>query len=93
MVLIAISPVHVLYAQEAREYSLWIVTILLCCTALIKAVKSQKRMWWIVYSFSLGLNLYVSLLSILLACSQIIYILLLSRLRINKITRNFLKHN
>lgn len=27
--LLAVSPLHILYAQEARSYSLWTVTILL----------------------------------------------------------------
>ena len=43
MALVAVSPVHVLYAQEAREYSLWTVAILLCSTTLIKAIKSKKK--------------------------------------------------
>ncbi|MDJ0577843.1 MAG: glycosyltransferase family 39 protein, partial [Xenococcaceae cyanobacterium MO_234.B1] len=90
MVLTAVSPVHVIYAQEAREYSLWTVTILLCCAALVKAVKSQKRVWWVVYSLSLGLNFYVSLLSVLVPLSQTIYLALLTRLRITKITIDLL---
>jgi len=32
--LIAVSPFHILYAQEAREYSLWTVTIALSSAAL-----------------------------------------------------------
>ena len=90
MVLSAVSPVQVIYAQEAREYSLWTVTILLCCAVLLKAIKTRKKFWWLVYSLSLGLNFYVSLLSILLALSQTIYLLLSTRLKISKITINFL---
>ena len=90
MVLTAVSPVHVIYAQEGREYSLWAVTILLSCAALVKAIKSQKRVCWVVYSLSLGLNFYVSLLSVLVALSQTIYLVLLTKLRITKITINFL---
>ncbi len=90
IVLTAVSPVHVLYAQEAREYSLWTVTILLCCAGLIKAIKSQKTFWWIVYSFSLSLNFYVSLLSVLVALSQTIYCFLLTKFRITRTTVYFL---
>ncbi|HBL14553.1 MAG TPA: dolichyl-phosphate-mannose-protein mannosyltransferase, partial [Cyanobacteria bacterium UBA11162] len=37
--LIAISPFHVLYAQEAREYSLWTVSILFSCAAFLRAIR------------------------------------------------------
>jgi uncharacterized membrane protein len=41
--IVAISPFHVLYAQEAREYSLWTVTILLSSAALLKALHWEER--------------------------------------------------
>ncbi|MDJ0534724.1 MAG: glycosyltransferase family 39 protein [Xenococcaceae cyanobacterium MO_207.B15] len=90
IVLTVVSPLHVIYAQEAREYSLWTVSILLCCAALVKAIKSNKRFWWVIYSLSLGLNFYTSLLSVLLALSQTIYIFLSTRFKITKTTINFL---
>lgn len=90
MALVAVSPVHVLYAQEAREYGLWIVTIVFCSAALIKAIKTEKTLWWIVYSVSLAVNFYVSLLSALLAFSQTIYVILLNKFRITKKTIIFL---
>lgn len=40
IILIAISPFHVLYAQQARQYSLWTVAILLSSAALLKASKA-----------------------------------------------------
>jgi len=42
VVLIAVSPFHVLYAQEAREYSLWTVTILLSSASLWEHVTCVK---------------------------------------------------
>ncbi len=84
VVLVAVSPVHVLYAQEAREYSLWTVAILVCSTALIQAIKSQKNSWWIIYSLSLCINFYISILSALLGFSHTIYILLLTKFKITK---------
>ncbi|GET42989.1 hypothetical protein MiSe_78090 [Microseira wollei NIES-4236] len=41
VILIAVSPFHVLYAQQARQYSLWTVAILLSSAALLKASKAE----------------------------------------------------
>ena len=43
VILIAVSPFHVLYAQQARQYSLWTVAILLSSAALLKAIKAAAR--------------------------------------------------
>ncbi|NET91136.1 MAG: hypothetical protein F6K45_24105, partial [Kamptonema sp. SIO1D9] len=42
IILFAVSPVHVLYAQEAREYSLWTVTILLTSATLLRAKRKKS---------------------------------------------------
>lgn len=41
--LFAVSPLHILYAQEARQYSLFTVTILLSSIALLKAISREKK--------------------------------------------------
>ena len=58
MSLIAISPFHVLYAQEARMYSLWTVTILLSSAALLRAINNKNRLNWLIYATTLALGLY-----------------------------------
>ncbi|GAB4547609.1 MAG: hypothetical protein Tsb0014_42310 [Pleurocapsa sp.] len=90
MTIIAISPVQIVYAQEAREYSLLILTTALSVTALIGAVKRNNYLWWSFYSISLALDFYVSLITIYIAIAQGIYILLLEKFRFTKITYNFL---
>ncbi|HHP7245612.1 MAG TPA: glycosyltransferase family 39 protein, partial [Elainellaceae cyanobacterium] len=35
--LFAVSPFHILYAQEARHYSLWTLATILSCAALLRA--------------------------------------------------------
>ena len=87
--LTAISPFHVLYAQEAREYSLWTVTVLLASTVLIRAVNSRRIQWWLLYTVCLALSLYVSLLSVFLAVAHAIYIIVIEKLRPNKTTISF----
>lgn len=56
--LISVSPFHILYAQEAREYSLWIVTILLSCAALLRAIRLKTKLSWVIYAVTLVLGLY-----------------------------------
>jgi uncharacterized membrane protein len=56
--LVAISPLHVLYAQEAREYSLWTATILLTSAALLSALRLKTKTSWGIYAATLGLGLY-----------------------------------
>lgn len=86
MGLLAISPVQVLYAQEAREYSLLLLTTALSCTALVGAVKRNRLLWWLFYALSTTANLYVSLLGGYIAIAQVVYILLLQKFRPNKTT-------
>ena len=53
--LIAISPFHVLYAQEAREYSLWTASILVSCAAILWAIRRKKILPWITYGITVSL--------------------------------------
>jgi uncharacterized membrane protein len=44
VILIAISPLHILYAQEAREYGLWTVTTLFSNVALLRAMRNKTKL-------------------------------------------------
>ena len=57
--LLAVSPFFVLYAQEAREYALWSVLILLASTSLVRA-HHRGGAWWALYTASITLALYTS---------------------------------
>jgi uncharacterized membrane protein len=81
MAVIAISPFHVLYSQEAREYSLWTVTILLSSAALLRAIRLGKAVNWSLYAITVALGLYTHLLAVLVSVSHGIYILLSKGLR------------
>jgi uncharacterized membrane protein len=76
--LMAISPFFVAYAQEARPYSLWTLTILLSSITLIYAVRSPRWRNWGGYAIALLASLYTSLLSLIVALGQSIYILLVT---------------
>jgi uncharacterized membrane protein len=72
--LIAVSPIHVLYAQEAREYSLWIVATLLASAFLLKSLRVDTKTAWLGYSLSLMLGLYSHLLFIWVILAHGIYV-------------------
>ncbi len=56
--IVAVSPFHVLYAQEAREYSLWTVTILLSSAAFLWALRLHKKRAWALYAASVAVGMY-----------------------------------
>lgn len=88
--LIAVSPFHVLYAQEAREYSLWTVMILLSSWSLLRALRltAQSRdnslLDWGIYTVTFALSLYTSSLSLLLGIGHGIYVIAIERFRLTK---------
>ena len=90
--LVSVSPIHVLYAQEARQYSLWAVTSLLASAAFWRAVKAQKPKLsdWLLYSLTLSLNFYTSLLSILVAIAHAIYLICTEQFKRPKVILGFL---
>jgi uncharacterized membrane protein len=58
MGILAISPLHILYSQEARMYSLHIVNILLSSTIFLRAIKQENKLNWLLYTITVSLGLY-----------------------------------
>lgn len=71
--LLAVSPVHLLYAQEAREYSLWVLTVGLASAALLRALRQRRWRAWGLYAVTLALGSYTSLLTALVAIAHGLY--------------------
>ncbi|MEQ9552782.1 MAG: glycosyltransferase family 39 protein [Coleofasciculus sp. G3-WIS-01] len=84
MSLIAISPFFVLYAQEAREYSLWAVAVLLSGAALLRALRINTKLGWGIYAATLTIGLYSHLLFGLSAIGHGIYVLITKNYRTSK---------
>ena len=90
--LIAVSPFHVLYAQEAREYSLWTVTILLSSAMLLQAVRTTTNSKnlnhslrsWAIYTTTLAISFYTFPLSCFVAMGHGIYLAIAERFRLTK---------
>ncbi|TVQ19248.1 MAG: hypothetical protein EA367_12290 [Leptolyngbya sp. DLM2.Bin15] len=75
---VAVSPFHVLYAQEARQYSLWTALTIASGAALLWAMRltqtaaPAQRRWlaWSTYTLLLATSFYTFLLTGLVAISH-----------------------
>ncbi|MBD2244056.1 glycosyltransferase family 39 protein [Nostoc sp. FACHB-888] len=83
--IIAVSPFHLVYAQEARMYSFSTLNILLSSAALLRAIRLHTKSSWSIYSITLLIGLYTNLLFSLVAIGQGIYVAVNQELRTRKI--------
>jgi len=90
MALIAISPFHILYAKQAREYSLWTVFIFLCSATFLRAVRVKTKLSWGIYAVTLALGLYTYPFTALVAVGHGIYLIVIERFRLNKTVNSYL---
>ncbi|MBP0028084.1 glycosyltransferase family 39 protein [Roseofilum sp. Guam] len=102
MGLLAISPFQILYAQEARQYSLLVVVTLFSSAALLRAIRlhyqspkwiKQKGYSWGIYAGSIVLGLYTHILFVLVLFTHGIYCLWLERFRWRKMLTIYLGAN
>ena len=74
--LLAVSPLQLIYSQEAREYTLWAVGLLLAHGTLVRAMGLGTGRAWVAYGLAMGLAWYGSLMTVLLGLSHLVYIAL-----------------
>jgi uncharacterized membrane protein len=60
--LIALSPFQLVYAQEARQYSLWAVMTIAVCAALLRARRCGDLPAWALYTLLVTIGLYTHLM-------------------------------
>jgi uncharacterized membrane protein len=91
--LISVSPLHLVYAQEARQYSLWLFFVLLASWCLLRAVRSTRESagrgwpWFAAYSAALALAAYSHLLSVYVAAAHAVFVLGAERFRFTTVVR------
>ncbi len=88
--LIAVSPFHIRYAQEAREYSLWTVTILLSSAALLRALRLKTKFSWGIYVATVALSHYTFPFSMFFLIGHGIYVAATERFRLSKTFKAYL---
>jgi uncharacterized membrane protein len=84
MIIVATSPVHVLYAQEAREYALWTGLVLTMSAALVRSLRLHHWKNWSLYTILLTVSLYTSPLSGFVALGHGVYVLLREHCRLSR---------
>ncbi|MDZ7956763.1 MAG: glycosyltransferase family 39 protein [Aulosira sp. DedQUE10] len=88
--IIAVSPFHIVYAQEARMYSLYTLIILLSSAALLRAMRLTTKLSWSIYSLTILLGLYTHLLFSLVVIGQGIYVAFNQGIRASRIVIAYL---
>ena len=88
--LVAISPFHVLYAQEARPYTLLTLTILLSSVSLLRAIRLKTKQSWWLYAVTLALGFYSHLYFVFVAFGYGIYVVVNEGFRWSKTLKAYL---
>lgn len=80
--LIAVSPYFILYAQEAREYSLWTVDVLVSSALLLRALRLQRPLPWLLYAIAVIFSFYTHPFTGLTIIGHGVYVLVRERFRV-----------
>ncbi len=74
---LALLPIHVWYAQEARWYAQWSLLTTVSFWALLRAWKTDRTGWWLAFIAAATLNLYtfVITLHVLVALAATVWFL------------------
>lgn len=87
--LIAVSPFQILYAQEARPYSLWVLMTLISSVSLLRAQKQATVKNWILYCITVVASLYTFLFAITTLFAHGLYILISERDKLSRVVLRF----
>ncbi|MEG4045213.1 glycosyltransferase family 39 protein [Microcoleus sp. Pol17_C1] len=88
--IIAVSPFQVVYAQEARPYSLFVMLILMSSAVLLRAMRLKTNSSWAIYGVTLVVGFYSHLLFGIVAIGHGIYVLVIEKFRFNKTVIGYL---
>ncbi len=73
--LAAVSPFYVAYSRQAREYSLFTLTLILASAALIRAVRTNSPLWFFAYAILVAVGLYCQLFFLCIVVAHVFYVL------------------
>jgi len=77
----AISPFLILYSQEARSYSTLLFFIALTTLLYLKSIKSEGLKYWILFSLSASLSIWIHFYAIIFLGALILYTLAIYKLK------------
>ena len=88
--LLAVSPFQIVYAQEARPYSLFVLITLLSGAALLRGMRLKTNSSWAIYAAIVALGFYSHLLFALVLLGHGIYVAISEKMRFNKTVIGYL---
>jgi hypothetical protein len=71
--LLAISPFHLRYSQEARGYALQVMFSMLGTASLLLALIRQKRGFWLLFGLATALNAYTQFTAFVVLGCQLVF--------------------
>ena len=77
--LLAISPYHIWYSQEAKMYTLVVLLALLSSLALAEALGRNSRLLWAAYAIATTLMFYTHVATVLVFVAQTLYVVVTRR--------------
>ncbi|TAF55301.1 MAG: hypothetical protein EAZ60_13615 [Oscillatoriales cyanobacterium] len=75
---------HLLYAQEARPYSLLTVLTLLSSAVFLRAMRLKTNLQWGIYTAITVVSVYTHFYALLVLIAHGIYLLIIEKLRLSK---------
>lgn len=91
--LFCVSPFQVLYAQEARPYSLFTLVVLLSSASLLWAMRTKRYLPWFIYSVFVALGLYSQFFFLFVIFGYLSYVFTVESFRFTKRFQSFLLAN
>lgn len=85
--LVSVSPLHLLYSQEARQYGLWTTLTALSCAFFLRSLRTNALRSWSAYTLTLVLGFYTHIMYVFTIIVQIVYLILMR----HQITRERIK--
>lgn len=79
LALVAVAPIEVCWAFEARAYGLWAVCLACACAALLRATRNKGWGWWFAYAGISAVAVHVHLLTLAVLVGHVAYVLLRER--------------
>lgn len=72
--LASVSPVLVIYSQQAREYGLWALFVALATAIVLRAIRTDDLRWWIAYGVCCIAAMYTDVLFATVLLSHCVYV-------------------
>jgi uncharacterized membrane protein len=80
--IVAVSPFHIHASQNATQYSLWIMVTLLTNAAFLQAIRLNKKIYWLIYLFTLVIGFYTHFFFVFVVLGHLLYLIIIEKFRI-----------